>query len=466
VQDLNTKGGTMANDAAQSGRADDAPQVTREISDWTSKFSNRDVTPAAATWATHTLLDWTGVTVAGAREPLAEILTEQYGEDEGACTVIATGKRARAHDAAMLNGSAGHALDYDDVNASLHGHPSAPVAPVVLALGEQLGSSGQDVVRAFIAGYEVECALGSMAGDEHYNNGFHATGTMGTFGAAAGAANLLGLDADQTMNAIGIAATQASGIKSMFGTMTKPFHAGKAAMNGLIAAQIAAKGFTAGQDAVECAQGFMAVSAPGFKARHFTAGGNVPMEVEQNLFKYHASCYLTHSTIEAVAAIREQHKIDLDDLKEMKLFMPSTHRTVCDIEAPASGLEIKFSIRQLALMALDGANTAALETFSEENAAAAKYADARAKITVVEKQLSGRHAGAVSIETTDGRTMVGEVDVGKPATDVEEQWRKLEHKARTIMKSSVGADRTQAIITEIAGLSEAPTIGPLMSALV
>ena len=169
-------------------------------------------------------------------KPLAEILTTQYAEDDGPCTVIATGKRARPHDAGMLNGSAGHALDYDDVNASMGGHPTAPVAPVVLALGEQLGSTGEEIIRAFIVGYEVECALGSMGGVEHYNNGFHSTGTMGTFGAAAAAANLLGLDATQTMNAFGIAATQASGIKCNFGTMTKPLHAGKAAMNGLIAA--------------------------------------------------------------------------------------------------------------------------------------------------------------------------------------------------------------------------------------
>jgi 2-methylcitrate dehydratase PrpD len=247
--------------------------------------------------------------------------------------------------------------------------------------------------------------------------------------------------------------------------MTKPLHAGKAAMNGLIAAQIAAKGFTAGQDAIECAQGFMDVTAPGFKARHFSPGGNKPMEVENNLFKYHASCYLTHSTIEAVSALRAQHGIGLDDLKELKLFMPATHKLVCDIPDPQSGLEIKFSIRHLAIMALDGANTAALDMYTDENARDAKYADGRAKITVVEKQLSGKHAGAVSIETTDGRTMVGEVDVGKPATDVDAQWQKLEHKARTIMTPSIGEARTDAIVAAVAGLGEAHSLDDLMTAL-
>src|SRR6056297_2469105 len=119
----------MTTDAAKPTTGDGEPQVTRELSEWTAVFSNRDVTPSARTWATHTLLDWAACTVAGAREPLAEILTSQYAEEEGPCTVIATGERARPHDAAMLNGSAGHALDYDDVNSSLHGHPSVPVAP-------------------------------------------------------------------------------------------------------------------------------------------------------------------------------------------------------------------------------------------------------------------------------------------------------------------------------------------------
>ena len=451
----------MANDTEHS---EQSPQVTRELATWTSSFTNQDVTPSARTWATHTLLDWAGVTVAGAREPLAEILTEQYAEDEGPCTVIATGKRARAHDAAMLNGSAGHALDYDDVNRSLHGHPSVPVAPIVLALGEQLGSTGEDVVRSFIVGYEVECALGAMAGDEHYDKGFHNTGTIGTFGAAAAACNLMGLDEEQTANALGIAATQAAGIKSMFGTMTKPFHAGKAAMNGLIAAQIAAKGFTAGKDAIECEQGFMDVAAPGFVAREFSAGGNQPMEVEKNLFKYHAACYLTHSTIEAVSAIRREHELGLDDLKELQIFMPAANRKVCDIPDPDSGLEIKFSIRHLAAMALDGANTAALDMYSDANARSEKYAAARAKVAIVEETLS-RHASKVAIVTQDGRTLMGEWDAGQPASDVDEQWRRLEHKARTIMTPGVGEARTDAIVKAVAGLPQAASVDELMAAL-
>ncbi len=455
----------MAEETAKAGAADNLPEVTREISEWSAGFKNADVTPSARLWTIHALLDWVGVTVAGAKEPLSQILTDQYGETEGPCTVIAQGKRARAHDAALINGSAGHALDYDDVNFRLHGHPSVPVAPVILALAEEHGFTGENVIRSFIVGYEVECALGGMAGDEHYNNGFHVTGTMGTFGAAAAAANLLGLNAEQTMNAMGIAATQASGIKSMFGTMTKPLHAGKAAMNGLIAAQLAAKDFTAGHDAVECPQGFMAVSAPGFEPENFTAGGNQPYEVENNLFKYHAACYLTHSTIEALNDIRAKHDISLNDVEKLRIFMPPNNRKVCDIAEPESGLQIKFSIRHLAAMALDGQNTADLDMYTDENANDPRYVEARRKIQIVEKELTRRCAGAVSVDAKDGRTFVGETDVGVPATDTDAQWQKLEHKAKTIMRGAVGEERTDRIITEVQRLPEAENVTNLMEAL-
>ena len=440
-------------------------RTTREIAAWIANFGDEDVTPTARTWAVHALLDWAGVTIAGAREPLSEMLTAEYASDAGPCTVIGQGRRARAHDAAVINGSAGHALDYDDVNYRLHGHPTVPVAPVVLALAEQHGKSAADVLRAFIAGYEVECVLGGMAGNEHYDNGFHVTGTIGTFGAAAAAANLLGLDEAKCMHAIGMAASQASGLKANFGTMTKPLHAGKAAMNGMMAAQLAARGFTAGEDLVECAQGFMDVTAPGFTPELFAPGGGQPFEVEKTLFKYHAACYLTHSTIEAVQSIRQQHGIGLDDLAKLTIYMPPPNRKVCDIPDPSSGLEIKFSIRHLAIMALDGANTADLAMYSDANANDARYASARAKSVIEHRTLGQRCAGAVSLETTDGRTMLAETDVGIPATDTAVQLGKLEHKARTIMSSSIGSERADAVIEAAKSLESAATVNPFMAAL-
>jgi 2-methylcitrate dehydratase PrpD len=209
----------------------------------------------------------------------------------------------------------------------------------------------------------------------------------------------------------------------------------------------------------------MAVSAPGFAPEHFAAGGNQPYEIENNLFKYHAACYLTHSTIEALNDIRKQHGIGLDDVEKLTIFMPPNNRKVCDIPDPESGLEIKFSIRHLAAMALDGQNTADLDMYTDENANAPRYAEARSRIHIVEKELTRRYAGAVSIDARDGRTFVGETDVGIPAKDTDAQWEKLEHKARTIMRGVVGEDRTARIIEEVQRLPEARDVGALMEAL-
>jgi 2-methylcitrate dehydratase PrpD len=206
----------------QSSATHGADAVTRGLAGWSAKFSSAATTAKADRWARHALLDWFAVTIAGAKEPLAGILAEEFRQStSGPCTIIASNSKASLHDAALVNGAVSHALDYDDVNRLMHGHPTVPVAASVLALGEMMGKSGRDVLTAFIAGYEVECRLGDMCGDGHYEHGFHATGTMGTFGAAAGAANLLGLDAEKTAMALGIAASEAAGLKINFGTMTR-----------------------------------------------------------------------------------------------------------------------------------------------------------------------------------------------------------------------------------------------------
>ncbi len=153
----------------QSSASPAAEAVTRGLAGWTAQFSSAASTASADTWAKHALLDWFAVTIAGAKEPLAEILAEEFkASTSGPCTVVARGTKATLHDAALVNGAVSHALDYDDVNQLMHGHPTAPVAASVLALGEQLGASGREVLTAFIAGYEVECRLGDMVGDDHY----------------------------------------------------------------------------------------------------------------------------------------------------------------------------------------------------------------------------------------------------------------------------------------------------------
>src|SRR5262249_22246313 len=180
------------------------------------------------------LLDWLGVTIAGTREPLVQILVDEILEQGGhpQASLIGRSGKTSTWQAAMVNGAASHALDYDDVNWTLQGHPSVAIIPGLLALAEFRGEPGRDFIAAFVAGYESACRGGRVFSPSHYARGFHATSTVGAIGAAAGCANLLGLNANRTASAIGIAATRAAGLKSMFGTMCKPLHAGSAAENG------------------------------------------------------------------------------------------------------------------------------------------------------------------------------------------------------------------------------------------
>ncbi len=443
-------------------------QVTRNLAGWTAAFQTKAVTPSAEVWARHALLDWFGVTIAGAREPLADIIAEEFSSGKvGPSTLIARGAKASPHDAALVNGAVSHALDYDDVNALMGGHPTVPVAAAVLAIGEALGASGRDVLTAFIAGYEVECRLGQMAGGQHYEKGYHATGTYGTFGAAAGAAHLMRLDADKTARALGIAASQASGLKINFGTMTKPLHAGKAAMNGLIAARLAARDFSARDDAIEGPQGFVSTQVPGFKAAPMRPDPMASFAVEQNLFKYHAACYLTHSSIEAIRDLKRRHNIGVEDVKSMTLHVDQGHLKVCCIPEPKTGLEIKFALSHLAGMALAGVDTAALGTYCDENALDPRYIAIRDRIRLDTKVVDerARHGAGVTIELADGRMIETDHNVGIPATDVAAQEQKLVAKFHALAEPVIGRQRTISALGQIMRFEELPSLKGLMEAV-
>ncbi|HUS98328.1 MAG TPA: MmgE/PrpD family protein, partial [Hyphomicrobiaceae bacterium] len=356
-----------------------------------------------------------------------------------------------------------HALDYDDVTRAMHGHPTVPVAPVVLALAETLGSSGRDVLSAFVAGVEIECALGDMTMGHHYAQGFHATGTLGAMGAAAAASHLMKLDAGQTARALSIAASQAAGLKCNFGTMVKPFHAGKAATNGLLAARLAARGFTANPDAIECVQGFADAMSPEFVPAAIRPDPGAPFEVEKTLFKYHAACYSTHAMIEAIKDMRGQHGIGLDDVAEVMLYVHTRHAGNCSIPDPTTGLQVKFSLRQLAVMAFDGVDTGALESYSADNANNPRYVDARQRVSIDYNEGRDRMTARLVVKLRDGQTIAGNGDVGVPAENLDRQWQKLAEKFMSIAGPVLGGDAAcEAVISAVERFEGADNVHGLM----
>src|SRR5262245_27643336 len=326
------------------------------------------LSPEARQLVRQCVLDYVAVTLAGAAEPLAAMVLAELAEQGGAphATIFLHGGKLPALSAALVNGTASHALDYDDVNLAMPGHPTVAILPALLALAEETHASGADLIAAFVAGYETQCRIGLLVAPAHYDDGFHATGTIGAFGAAAACAHLMKLDAERTAHALGIAGTQAAGLRSLFGTMCKPFHAGKASHNGALAARLAKRGFMARPDILECDQGFARTHSADFNPERAMAPPPLGLHLRANLFKYHAACYLTHAAIEAARGLKAQHAIAPEQVKSVRIRVDRGCAGVCNIAEPRTGLEAKFSLRFTMALALAGADTSKLSVFSDE----------------------------------------------------------------------------------------------------
>jgi 2-methylcitrate dehydratase PrpD len=411
------------------------------------------------------ILDWFAVTLAGSREPLSHIIAEEAASEGGggAATLVGRGAKAAPLLAALVNGTASHALDYDDVHLSYIGHPTVAILPAILALGETIGAAGRDIITAYVAGYETLCRVGVAMSPGHYALGFHATATAGSFGSAAACARLLRLDPARTAMALGIAGTEAAGLKSMFGTMCKPLHAGKAAENGLLAARLAARGFTSRADVIECAQGFAATHGPDFRPDAALADPEGGYFVRGNLFKYHAACYLTHAPIECACAVARQKGFDAGAVRAVNLTIDRGADKVCNITSPQTGLEAKFSLRFTIALALAGVDTARLATYSDERTAEPRLVALRDKVRIafVDGWESSRAALEVVLE--DGRKFAAEHDSGLPAADVAAQGRRIDEKFASLATPVLGEAGAAQLKSAVAALDDARSVRDLMA---
>ena len=438
--------------------------ITRQLAQRIVDTRPERIPEPARVVACQALMDFIGVAIAGAREPLADILAAEI-DAEGShpqAQLLGRSGRASVRQAALFNGSAGHAHDYDDVQAAMTGHPTVPVAPAALALAEHLDRNGAEVVAAFCAGVDAECVLGRFAGTNHYTRGWHSTGTLGAFGAAAAAAQLRHLDVTQTATALGIAGTQAAGLKAQFGTMCKPLHAGHAAATGVDAANLAARGFTSRLDILEADQGFLATQSECGSAAQWEKALAVPAYTQDICFKYHAACYLTHSSIEAVKSLSERHGLAPKDVADMEICVDQGHLKVCNIAEPQTGLEAKFSLRLTAAMAIAGVNTASIDVFTDEAAQSEELAALRDRVSVA-AHADRNPNSIVNIRTADGRSYSEACNVAIPMTDLDAQWRKLETKFRALVAPRLGDAAASAIIEACHGLEQADSIKPLMA---
>lgn len=292
-------------------------------------------------------LDWIGVTLQASKARAPAILIDLAGELGGGerASILGCGKKTTVLNAALVNGTMSHVLDYDDAYEKTRNHTSAPLIAAILAVAESRGMSGRDMIAAYITGFEVSTRIGLALGRRYYENGWHATAVLGRFGAAAGAGRLLGLNLEQTINALGLAATQAGGIRSVFGTMGKSFHSGKAAMDGTLSAMLAQRGFTGPAGVLDKDSEFTKIFTSEYRAAHLTEGFYETYHILTNSFKRHAACLLLHPVIEGLMLIVDEwadrpEKIDLIELSVAPLC-----KAVTDRPCAYTGTEGKFSIQ-------------------------------------------------------------------------------------------------------------------------
>jgi len=430
-----------------------------------SRLRLADVPKDAVEVARHCVLDWLGCALAGSTEPAARILRDVLDTGEaGTCSLVGRTDRAAARTAAVVNGTAGHALDFDDTHTTLMGHPTAPVLPAVLALAEERSATGAELLAAVVAGIEVECRVGALFMPRHYEVGWHATATLGTVGAAAGCAHLLGLDAARFATALGLAATQAAGLKSSFGTMAKPLHAGKAAADGLLAARLAEAGFTGSPAALDGHQGLGEATTGSLPDAGRLDRLDGRFLVRDTLFKRHAACYLTHAAINAAASLRGAARPD--EVESVEVRVAPAVLDVCNIAEPATGLEAKFSLRATVAMALLGDDTTDHGAFTDARATAPELVALRDRVTVVTEPGRPGTAATVVVTTASGDRLQGEADTGRPADDLATQAGDLGRKFLGLAGPVLGTARSDAALDAARHLDQLGSVRELTALLV
>ncbi len=452
--------------------------ATERLSEFVSSASYEMLPDSAVALGKNALMDWLGVTVAGSNETGSRILAEYLKKAEARqeATVICHGFKTTAEFAALANGTTGHAIDFDDIipeKCRYNMHPSACVVPAVLAVAEKYHMSGRQVLTAYAIGMEAIYGIGGAVGPAISRNGWHPTAVLGSLGAAAACANLLGLNKLQCQYALGIAASLAGGIRLNFGSMTKPMHAGNAARNGVVAAELAAAGFTSHPSVLEGEEGF---------CRMFGGGESIdwmpPAAIDSGekwsfvswglAFKYYPSCRSTHSSIDAARHLRHSHSIKPDQIAEIVCKINPRHLNWARFIQPETGYQGKFSIPYCMAVALCNGNVtlADFDDIRVKDPLIRRVID-RVRIVHPPCDADGMvdHSVEVAIGMNDGQkySCLVTVPIGEPENPITEE--QLADKFRQCTIPILG-ERASARVLELARSFEAvEDLEPLLAIL-
>lgn len=385
----------------------DTGRAVTELATFVTSLSADDIPEEALRLAERAILDTVGVTLAGAAADAGETAVTAVRDGTGETTLLGQNETRPLSDAVFINGTAGHALDFDDVAlAAMDGHPSVPMVAPLLAVGERENASGLDILTAFVAGFETQCYLSRPISPGHYEGGWHATSTMGVFGAAAAVATLLELPRARVEHALGIAASMPAGLKRNFGSTTKPIHAGQAARSGMTAALLAAEGATADPTAIDGERGFF---------DSYCGDGRPDLErlpelgtrwslLEDGIdVKKYPCCYYTHAAIYAASELADTHGLKAEVIDEVTVTASQGAADALAHDDPSTGLEAKFSMPYLIASAI-ARERVDLAAFDDERIddRAVQSVRERVSLTVDDELPYDSNAATVEIATRSG----------------------------------------------------------------
>jgi 2-methylcitrate dehydratase PrpD len=408
------------------------------------------------------LFDWIVVARAGANQPVSRIIRD-FVTDEGGCsaaTVVGGTRKFPARGAALANGTISHALDYDDTHFAHVGHPSVAIMPAALAVAEERGAPATKICDAFLLGAEASCRIGMVLGRAHYERGFHQTATAGAFGATVAAGRLLELTRNEMRHALSLVSTRASGLKSQFGTMGKPFNAGISAANGVEAASLASRGFISCDDGVGGVQGFIDTHAEGVSESDAWAATPPSTFIFEDIkYKLHACCHGTHAMLNALSEAKRRSALVPEQVTRVIVNVNPRWLRVCNIRQPRTGLEAKFSYVLLAAMVLRGIDTAADDAYTESLCTDPTLVQLAKRVVVEGHETVRDTAAEVMIELTTGERIAVGHDLAA-RLPIEPLERGLRAKARALLGEAT-AERVWSGILDLDRLSAGDLAGLL-----
>ncbi len=383
-----------------------APPVTHILADFVATHPSKGWSDAIEREAHRTLLNYFGCAIGASRHPTLESALATVNEFDPAPQATLFGRRERVDmaNAAMLNGISSHTFDFDDTHLRTIIHPAGPVASAALALAEHTGAGGRLLVDAVVLGVDVTCRVGNAIYPDHYDRGWHITGSTGMVGAAAACARLAGLDAQRTAMALGIAASQPVGIREQFGTMTKALHPGAAARAGLVSALLAKHGYTASPRALEAPRGLMQTYSDKCDWSEINGALGERFEIASNAYKPFACGVVIHPAIDGCVQLRNAHRLTAADIDRIDLRVHPLVLELCGKTTPRTGLEGKFSVYHACAAGIVFGQAGEAE-FADDVVRREDIVALRGRIHATVDDAIGEAAADVTIHATDGRVL-------------------------------------------------------------